>query len=504
MTYSRKDWLTAALISLFILILAALSVTTGVTDWGDDFAGYLNEGMAIADGRFDEQTALNYEQHPTPITREARDEKLVYVWGYPLAQALIYKIVGFNTTDYSSVIWYKIPLVLSLSLLGGVLYLLLRRRFAWETSLFLAALFCVGGDFYTDINRLYADIPFLFVSFLTLLLMECYADNADWKLGILYGFALWLTHETRLNGLTICAAAAIGQLLRLKKGDIRKKSWRIVLPYAVFLALTLLSERLWLAPATSNMSEVGAATSTAVQEHIGYYWKMLLRYLSDLPGVTVYAMGYILVGLCAIGIIANGIKRENLYLTLLLAGTLAVVVMLPYTQGLRYLYNILPIILMYAVYGGQALLGKVPSIWRENKRIATVGLTLACVVAAEMLFFPCAAQITRDYINLKHWGERSSNDVYNDAAVDVYRYIQANISEDAKIAFAKPRALYLNTGRNSFRPGINGHEVKDADYFLFCKLNYGDFTEIDPESVKGTPVLNNQWFTLYKIEAGER
>ena len=55
------------MIFLFILILAALSVTTGMTDWGDDFAGYINEGMAIADGRFDEQNDINFFYHPIQI-----------------------------------------------------------------------------------------------------------------------------------------------------------------------------------------------------------------------------------------------------------------------------------------------------------------------------------------------------------------------------------------------------------------------------------------------------
>ena len=58
MTYDRRDWLTAAVLLLFVLILAVCAVTPGITDWGDDFAGYINEGMAISDGRFQEQYAV--------------------------------------------------------------------------------------------------------------------------------------------------------------------------------------------------------------------------------------------------------------------------------------------------------------------------------------------------------------------------------------------------------------------------------------------------------------
>ena len=134
------------------------------------------------------------------------------------------------------------------------------------------------------------------------------------------------------------------------------------------------------------------------------------------------------------------------------------------------------------------------------KSLETVGLVLAYAIAAEMLFLPCAAQVTRDYMNLQSWGDRDENDVYSDEAIETYRFIRENASEDAVIAFAKPRALYLNTQRRSFRPGINGHEMEDADYFLFCKLKYGDFQEIDPKTVQGTSVMENEWFTLYKLD----
>ena len=501
MTYSRRDWLFSGLLSLFVLLLAMGSVTTGVTDWGDDFAGYINEGTAIADGRFEEQVALNYEQHPTPFTKETQDHQLVYAWGYPLMQAAVYKLFGFDRINYSSVIWYKAPLVLSLSLLAGVLYLFYRRRFRPEAAVFLALLFCVSGDLFEAINELYSDLPFLFVSILVLLLMECYSeDNGNWKVGMVYGVALWLAHEIRLNGLTICAVAAIGHILLQGKDMLdRKTLWRNLMPYVVFAVLCIITEHLWLAPATSNMSDVGSATVEEMFQHCQYYWNRIVNYLSCIPGMRIDGVGYVAVALCVLGIIVKGFSREGLHLTLLLIGTLAVVIMLPYTQGLRYIYNILPIVLMYVVYGAQFIIERARRLFREAKTAETIGRILIYAIAAEMLFFPCAAQMTRDYINLTHWGEKDEFDVYTDEAIEAYRFIQADTPEDAVIAFAKPRALYMNTQRRSFRPGINGHELTDADYFLYCKLSYGDFPEISPMAVNGKPVMDNDWFTLIRL-----
>lgn len=501
MTYNRRDWLTAVALTLVIAILAACAVTPGITDWGDDFAGYINEGMAIADGRFQEQTALNYEQHPSALTREARDNRLVYVWGYPLAQALVYKLVGFDRVNYTSVIWYKAPLVISLALLAGVLYLLFRRRFDWTVSVFLALLFCVSGSLYIEINRLYSDLMFLFVSSLALLLMECYADHSEnMILGLGYGIALWLTHETRLNGMAICAAAALGHVCRQGKGFISPKAlWRSLYPYMTFVLLCIVSEHLWLAPATPNISDVGTATGKEISNNLKFYWNLIFRYFSDLPGMTLPIVGYVMAALSALGIVVKGFNRQNLYLTVLMFGTFAVLILLPYDQGLRYVFNCLPILLMYAVYGAQLVMIGVRKVLRGRKAVETVGLVLLYAIVAELLFFPCAAQAIRDYNNLTHWGEKTMYDVYTDEAIEAYRFIQANTPEDAVIAFVKPRALYMNTQRRSFNPGVNGHELMDADYYLYCKLAYGDFPNIKPATVDGTAIMDNDWFTLIRL-----
>ena len=170
--YGRKDWFFALGIFFLVLILAAGQVTTGIPDWGDDHAAYISEGIAIADSRLNEQTEINYFYHPTPLTKEANDGKLVYAWGYPLFQACIYKLVGFDRINYSSVIWYKAPLVLSLAMLGGVLFLFFRRRFNLLISASLALLFCLSGDLFDSVNKLYSDLPFVCFAFLTFLLME--------------------------------------------------------------------------------------------------------------------------------------------------------------------------------------------------------------------------------------------------------------------------------------------------------------------------------------------
>ncbi len=508
--YKKKEWIAALLVTLFILFIGASHLTKGVPDWGDDFAAYISEGIAIADDCFHEQTVKNYTMHPSPLTLEASEEGLVYVWGYPLMLSAVYKMVGFDRTTFKTIVWYKLPLLLSLSLLGGVLVLFFRRRFSLRVSIVLSLLLCMSGDLFAALNNLYSDLPFLFFSMLTLLLAECFAERTENRtgiwLGIVYGAVLWLTHEIRLNGLTVCVVAFFGHALFLIKNrkQIQKtKLWQDFLPYLVLAALTFMTEHFWLAPATSNMSDVGRASAGQLHANIITYRNMLFEYLDGLPGMHLFGLGYILAAAIIIGIVVHGIK-ENLHLTLLLIGTLVVDIMLPYQQGLRYIYNILPLLLMFSAYGIRFLWKKVKKASNltdeKTERLLHLMGTILCIY---ILILPSVNHIRTGIDNLSHWSQVADQDVYNEQAVDMYHYIQMEVPEDSVIAFGKPRALYLNTERMAIRPGQNGHKIADADYYLEYLVSHGEF-EIEKTEATRTPMkkmYENKFFRLYKVSA---
>jgi len=354
----------------------------------------------------------------------------------------------------------------------------------------------MSGNLFEAINKLYSDPAFLLFSVLTWLLMECFTASSGRKtiwIGIAYGVAMWMTHETRLSGFTVCIVALLGHVgIALRKQCKIKGFWFHFLPYIVFGLLVLLSEHLWLAPATPNISDIGKATEENIPQ---FYWKTLFNYFDGLPRVPFKGLGYVFIAACIVGIGVKGFK-ENLYLTLLLAGTLVVDLNLPYTQGLRYLYNVLPIMIMYILYGFQAVGKLVCRIWKGAN--GTVGRIIAIAAAVEILFFSMSNQVYRAGYNFAHWDERYPQDVYSDDAKEVYHFIQGEISQEAVIAFAKPRALYMNTGHLGFCVGNNEHKLEDADYFLRHRIIGFDQGEVDVGN--GELVLENDCFELYKLK----
>ena len=499
--YTKKDWRFAAIVTLLLFVLGACTLTLGIPEWGDDHAAYINEGIAIAEGRFEEQTRRNYSYHASELPKEAEDGRLVYVWGYPLFIAGIYKLVGFDRVNYSSIIWYKLIPLLNLSLTGGVLTLLLRRRFSLYAAAGAALVFCMSGDLFEALNTLYSDPLFLFFTMLTLLLMEVFSSPTTgdggkklW-LGLFYGFSLWMTYETRLSGFTVCIVAFLGhglQLIRQRATLSRKSILLHLFPYFLMAALILISERLWLASATPNISDLGKA---AEEDVAGRYMKRLFEYFDTLPRLPFKGTGYVFLAACILGIIVKGFNQDNLHMSLLMIGTLIVVFRLPYFQGLRYLYNVLPIMIIFTLYGFQAV-GKIATrVWKGTK--GTVGRVITVALAVEILFFSCANQVYRAGYNFAHWDERYSYDVYSDEAKEVYQYINENVSMDEVIAFGKPRAMYLNTGHETIWVGKNGHTIDEAQYYLKHKVTDFDEGEIDTSGME--VVIDNDVFTFYRI-----
>lgn len=520
----RLDKITVIILIAFFFACALCSVTDGCY-WGDDYAAYISEGIAIADGRLDEQSMLNTKMHPSPLPDEAVGKPLVYVWGYPLALSLIYRLVGFDRITYATLFFYKLPTVIALALISALLFLFLRRRFTYFFSLLLTVAFCSCAEFYNFINTLYSDLYFMFFALLSLYLIESYTEKAgearQKKIAVVLGIVLWYMYEIRLNGLAVLLACLGAHLIYLvKSGKLSKRENLLyeAVPYIVFIVLKSLSELLIAAP-TPNTSDLQGCTPALFIANLGTYlnlisdfftqiWSRLLisplytvlrriveiNY-SDLAAVSsVFVWGSF--ALFIVGLIFCGIK-ENLHLSLLTVFYIAAASMLPYTQGMRYIYPILPVILLFFACG-------VKCVFRLGNG---KGLRRVLAASASILCLLCLYQLAAADIRLQRVGREKTEIVnvediymqnaYSPAAVEAYNYIRANTPEDCAIAFFAPRGLYLNTERFSFKPDVNGHSIGEADYYLDY-LNTGEYNITPPLNGEFESIFANDEFVFYK------
>lgn len=496
---SVLDFCAIIFLAVCVFLLGAGALTEGCP-WGDDFAAYILQGISIAEGNFDEQIKLNYLLHPSFMPQEASDGTLVYVWGYSLLLAIVYKLVGFDRVGYSSVIYYKYPTVIALALLAVVVYLFLRRRFGFRLSFFLTLLFAMSGEFFGFLNTMYSDLLFVFFAMLAIYLFELFLDAGGKKrivLAVISGVAMWFMYEVRLNGVAVLLSCVIAHVIwcikkyRQRELFISKKALIAeLIPYVVFILLKFVSEAI-LAPATSNASDLQYTSLGTIYANIWNYlfmakdwystaWKNILTAVISLGYVPrtetgfyhiLNVLSYLSMGLSFIGIIFDGFKR-NFHYTIFLGIYIFVASMLFYNQGVRYIYPLLPIFLMYTGYGFMRIV-KLVRLPDKVKKVGSYALGVVLAFLCFCLIYPQFLQ-NRE-IQLMQGPDSayptvelsSQNNAYSSSAQEMYEYVKNNVPEDSIIGFFKPRALYLNTQRKGMALSfLLPNSLDDVDYYL--------------------------------------
>ena len=520
--YKRSDIILAIVIAVIVLALTTFSLYPSCI-WGDDFAGYINEGIAIAQGRLEEQAELNYFMHPTSMPEEA-DGSLVYVWGYPLMLAVIYLIFGYDTVNFSSIIYYKIPSVICFALFAAVLYLFFRRRFKTLPSIFLSLAFCSGQLFYDLINSVYNDVVYMFFCTLCLLLIEQYFAHKEIKKrlipGIILGVVVWYTYELRLNGVTLLLVFAFCHVVTVVKEKSFSKSDILIhlIPYILFFGLRFVSEQLILMPATSNASDFDNIDLHTTAANVLYYITGLVDTIrggisgiiyffipeSVLPNMSqkAYDLIYttsqiascVFFGMAAVGIVMYGIKK-NLQLSFYAVGSAIGTCLLPYNQGLRYLYGIMPVIMLFSGYGCKYAVNIISKYLIKKEAHSKYKFAVCAVITAVMSIAVISPIIRNDIENCERL-EASGDDIhanmtgaYSPNAIEIYRYVQDNTAPDDIICFYKPRALYLNTGRVSYSHIDGDRSPLEADYCILTEFFYDYYTNTEKP----------EWFDSFEV-----
>ena len=494
--FTRLDLITAVLLFCAVLLASLLYLDSG-HEWGDDHAAYINTAIAIANGTLDANDKLNVLMHPSDLGFLPEEEQsLHYVWGYPLLLVPIYLLFGFDRTLYSTVIFYKLPGAFSMALLSVVVFLLYRRHFRYYASLFLAVIVSFSAGIFTAVNTIYTDIPCLLFAMLSLLMLDvflsCRRSGSRLLSGMVLGFSLWAVYVIRLNGITVALAAAVGHLLWLilNRKTVRGNDLPLHLfPYLLFGLLLFASYQLLPVP-TSNTSDLGQLTYGVFQFNIDYYYEVLGRWTNSLFGGMHHGLLHysglviLLPALALIGLIREW-KRVS-HIALLTAGTIMGALLLNYRQELRYLYFALPLLMLLAGYGARLLWRYVEPHLDDafQKLFRFAGFALPMMIGAMVVLNTYAVCIEKFSMR---GDSKPATDSYSTYAVDVYQFIQENTPEDAVIAFYKPRSLYLNTGRVSFKLQADKSYLTDYEHFWPYQERYVDVDLADYFLLYSTP-----------------
>ena len=418
----------AALILLIgYLLLGAATVSDGHR-WGDDWAQYVMHSINMVEGRPYSPTGYIFNPDAPVVGPPS------YPPGLPLILSPIFAITGLNL--------FALKIVCFTCLVGGIFFAfkLLRESLGIGIASATLVLFIFHDQIWTSRDSIQSDSPYLLVSMFALWLAarrdDLFSDmNAVFR-GALLGLLCYAAVACRYIGTTLFAAILVYGLAQRKP-----VSWMVGFIASFCLALWVQSMAIVM-PATYE-NELVVPTFELVRDNtVGYI--QALGHLFRLPlGVSVFgAMAVILLVFLGVWQASGGRSsaKSNIISVLpdvpayvwYLAAYMCALLLVAIPPDSRYYLPVLPLIFGLALLGIRRLVPNFSGHWLWP----AVVLAAVPYYAALHLTIPSAAP-----------GE----DATCGACQELYAFVRTQTPPDAVIAFAKPRAMALFTGRPSWR-----------------------------------------------------
>ncbi len=483
---------------VFILLstLLAFSILSRDHDWGDDWASYVMQAVAITKGEtheFIQRNAFTMRQSTHFIGPDA------YPWGFPALLAPFTLACGplnvFCLKFINLIFW---------SLFLWVFYALLARRLPPLEAALVLAVFAFSPVLLKFQDQILSDIAFLLFSALGLLLIENTILRDGDVLGsprknIWLGLALFFAFFVRTNGILLVPTLFLTQaFLYLKTRPHLSLDWRRILsigliPYYIFGLLTLALLAVFPAGEGSHIERLAVISATSLLKNTETYFALPAQFFDSLPQPAIL-YGFLLPFFLG-GAILNYKRDPHLLIYFILSNALFVV--WPEQQGIRFIFPILPLLVYFAYQGMTATSFALTEKYQRLGLWLTRGFWLVIIAVFAWTSFTFA----RD--NLAQ-GRGPYGNVFDPISIEMFEFVKSNTPADSVIAFYKPRALRLFTDRDSLL--IDSCDaLGKADYVLLRKsrgavdqVSPADVTTCNP-SVLLIEVFDNEKFVVYQI-----
>ena len=470
-------------------------LTEGHT-WGDDFASYLMQARSIVDGSVDDFLDRNTFTIDNSLPGLG---PVAYPWGYPLLLAPLVALLGLNLLAFKLLnLFFFILFLLSL-------YYLVKDRLSRLETFLLLALFAVHPAYLSIQNEILSDIPFLFFSTFSLLLIDRYnaesAISMSIRRGIGMGLAIFFSSAIRTNGFLLLAVLFLSQFinfLRLRQKDSLPPIKSLLsgfTPYAVFLISWLILQLVLPGGGSAYFSQITLSNlPEIIMKNLQvYFLEILPAFFNPIPGARV--IFWVLMVLAVIGSISR-LKRDAV-ITLYCILTLGLYFAWPAAQVFRFLIPIFPFFI-YFIFTGLA------HIFGLHARLHVVAVSvIGCLFIG--FFLSSSLPISRQ--NLAR--QRQINGPYDAVSSQVFDFLTTNTPAESVVGFFKPRVLRLETNRDAFT-ALSCEQVWAIDrqpIYLVTHLKMGGINQIRPNKIDECAdhgyrvelVFSNEKFTVHEL-----
>ncbi len=480
-----RNKLLLSFIILVSLVIGACSLTRG-HEWGDDFAWYILQTKSIVNGATDEfmkQSAFTNYQSTTYLG------PLAYPWGYPLILTPAYAVKGISP------IALKLPGLFFYAGFLICLYFLMKNRLTQTENLLLVSLFAFNPLLLQFLDQILSDIPFLFFSTLSLLLIT--QEN---KRGILQyvfiGASIFFTTFLRATGILLLGSFLIVEFFKLLNNrkdkaivrEIIQNSFVVCFVFALFWILNTL---LFPSGGESYFSQYAGTNLESVKGAISAYFNVFSLFFGEAKGwrfLYYFVFIFFLLGAW------ERRKKEPIFL-LFFALWMIVHITYPYWQGPRYIFPLLPIFIYFTFQGMKTAINKLPELYYPTGQEA---FYIFWGLIAGIFLFTSSANA---YVNLKN--DRAINGPFDSYSTQIYNYIKEKTPPNSVVVFFKPRVMVMMTDHPTIMSTECDRMLK-GDYLVLSR-KVGENQQITPEKIDAcnlplTQVLKNSRFIVYEIQ----
>ncbi|MCX6066774.1 MAG: glycosyltransferase family 39 protein [Chloroflexi bacterium] len=477
----KRSLLLLGLIALISSALSFFMLTRGHV-WLDDFASYLMQAKSILSwsmGDFIRRNAFTVQNSSYP------PGPVAYPWGFPLLLALVYAIFGLNALALKlvGIAFYAVFLV--------AFYFLAHTRLEEDESLLLPGVFAVLPALLAANDLIISDIPFLAFSTISLFLADRFPRQKALA-GILLGASLFMACFVRTTGVVLLAPLALTLLIAFWP------RWQLALKQAAVPALMfgfLIAVQVALFPGgqDSYFSHFSMLTPQRLLDNALYYLWLPSWTFANIPG------GLVLYPLLAVFVLVSLLThlRRDAALHAYSLLTVALFIVWPERQGLRFIYPILPILFIAAFDGMKLGVARLPVNGQKTAKSIVSGFW------GLLLLVSLGISAYSAYTNAS--GGRNINGPFDVYSNQFFSFIREETPAESVIIFMRPRALRLFTDRDAFMTERCDDLVK-GDYVAIHEKMAGN-GQIPPEQITSCnprvtleEVFNNKRFTVYKIQ----
>ena len=456
----KKEKIILSLIILLSLFLSLLCIHNG-HEWGDDFALYIEQAKAINTHSLHTLYLHNkflLDNSDTVIS------PYLYPNGFPLLLSFIYRVAGMNFIVMKC--FCAIFFIASLPLL----YILFKNKFTNSFyPLLIVSAIALQGVFISFSDNITSDLPFFFFCILSLVLIE---NSKTLSMRILLGFIILFTYTIRDTGLFLLLALIVFDIQYSYKSNLFKKQpLSLLIPYIIFVIFYFVNRTLFFHDSSNLYALFKPISFSVLMNGLDYYINLISVYFF-FPAIASFLKIPLLIMLIT-GIIIT-LKKES-YLVVFSLLSFSVYLIWPTSQGIRYIFPILPLCTYYIAQFFVWLSGYIKKQYVQ--------------ILFAILVFTMAVRGIKYSIQ---FAKTNTNEAYTGEMVNMYYFITDNVPANKIICFAKPRALRLFTG-------VNGIVINDTA-LLHSKADYTLKLQKDSSDIHLQPVFNTEHCYLYKIQ----